>query len=97
MCAATIKMIERKQLKEQLQASEEALTACDSSKAFFKKANNLLKADLDLLKRQNTNSEQIAEFWKKEAKNEKNRGITRGLWGFLIGTVAGALTVVFTN
>ncbi|QHB38511.1 hypothetical protein lotta81_gp053 [Flavobacterium phage vB_FspM_lotta8-1] len=82
---ATEKMIEGKQAKEQLKASNDAFDACNEIKAELKGQNLILKSNLINLKDALANSEQNTEAFKKVAENEKNRGIRRGFYGFLKG------------
>jgi hypothetical protein len=85
MDKATEKMIEGKQAKEQLKASNDAFNACNEIKAELKGQNSILKSNLTYLKDALANSEQNTEAFKKVAENEKSRGIRRGFYGFLKG------------
>lgn len=95
MDKATFKMIEGKECKEQLQASNSALLNCDQAKEELKQVNGVLKRDLIVLKDVNSNLEQSIIDLKKVAENEKTRGKRRGFFGFIKGV--GVTVVVISG
>jgi len=87
MDAATFKMIEGKEAKEQNKALNAALLACDKAKFELKGSNEVLSKDLGLLKKQNNNLVKDVNDYKTIVKNEKSRNLRNGFFGFGAGVV----------